>query len=203
MAEIYRLIPADIYKIQQQTADNAAVLQVIEALQSNASTVEEPLNTNCPTCEVEGDATGFVLIEFQGQEFKKICPTCNGNLMYYTAEGAETPPVNPFEDDITSNRKPADFLEALNAFDNVSTLDLLNTALIGNVPVVLSHNCPLCEVDGESTGTITVQSEPTSCTLCMGYQKTYLEYQMVDGEIEVVTPTIPPPDPIPPLPPIS
>ncbi len=206
MVTITRLRPSDLQQVQAQTANNAALSDVITSLQFNKSTELAPLNTSCPTCVVAENPTGFVSVEINGNAYKVVCPTCLGYLHYHTVGGALPTPVNPFEAPLVVNRLlPADLKEAIAGFPGSATLDTMITSLQGNLGYPVAFACPLCVVDGSSTGWVTVQTKKVVCPLCAGYQKTFDEYQLTDGVPDRVAPDQPPPDPplVQPLPPFG
>lgn len=169
---ITRLRPADLQEVQVQTANNAAVTDVITALQAGKSTEQAPLNTLCPSCSANNAQKGYLPFTWKGKDYHFLCTTCKGYALVYTVGGQLTPPVNPFNAPLVVTRLlPSDLIEAMVAFPNSTTLDLLITSLQGNVPdgaPVLLYDCGLCS----ATGWITANKIKIICPTCAGYQKT-------------------------------
>jgi len=201
MQIITRITPADLQQIQTQTATDASIADVITSLQSSKSTQQAPLNTSCPTCQVNGQPTGFLSATIDGTTYKVPCTTCGGVMLVHTDDGQLEPPVNPFEAALDVYRVlPADLNEALQAFQNSGTLDAMITSLQGNAPVGKERTkaCPLCKVGGVSTGWVTVQNKNTICPLCVGQQKTVMEYELIDGKPSIyIAPYTEPQNPLP------
>lgn len=193
---ITRLKPAYLQQVQIQAnvGNNGTIANVIKSLQFNNNS--PVLNTNCPTCAVEGAAKGFVTASLHGNTVKTPCPTCKGYLLYHTTDGAVTPPTNPFNAPIVVTRLlPADLVEALDGFPSSTTLSTMIASLQANVATPPTHNCPVCT----HTGWITVNANKAICWLCNGVQKTVNEYTYTSGVlVRVFTPPVLPNPRIPP-----
>lgn len=198
---ITRLLPADLRQIQGQSADNATLANAVTALQFMVTTDAAPLNTNCPTCVVNGSATGFVNLPVPNADSVKFpCPTCKGYLLYHTPGGGVTPPTNPFESKLEVYKiLPADILECIATYPESTTLDAAITSLQGDV---ITYDCPNCKVDTVVTGFITVSAQKKYCPLCNGNLKTANQYEISNGAVVNVY-TVPDnpviPNPIPPI----
>lgn len=194
LVTITRLKAADLFQVQEQTATNATLADVITALQAGYQvSANILLNTNCPTCQDGGIPQGFLPGELpSGTAVKIPCTNCHGYLRIYTPGGPLPLPVNPFPDPLEVMRLlPADLRQALNGFPSSLTLDAMIVSLQNNYDVPLTHDCPQCS----HTGLRVISAVTVICNLCTGQQKTQLEYAIVDGVIIVVPPVIPPPDP--------
>ena len=202
LISITRLLPSDLQEVQVQTSSDALVSDVIASLQYNYNLIQtalvpsKPLNTACPTCTngKNGISKGFLLSSFKGKDFKYPCPTCKGYLLTYTQQGLLTPPINPFRSAIAVTRLlPADLIEALDYFPNGTTLDIMIASLQNNFDLPPLCNCAQCAngIDNVSTGWVTFQGTKTTCPLCGGYQLTDLQWQVKNGILSIVVPSIP------------
>jgi hypothetical protein len=196
MQHITRLTPADLQEVQQQTSASAAISDVITALQANKSTEQKPLNTLCPTCSTNGTQRGYLPFIWKKRANNVLCPTCKGYALINTTGGQMTPPVNPFEKTLRVTRLlPSDLIEAMAAFTDSTALDALITSLQENMhddSLPAAYDCPICAVDGVSTGWVTQEGNKTLCFICNGYQKTMFQIPAVPLSISqsVSLPTI-------------
>ena len=202
LISITRLLPSDLQEVQVQTSSDALVSDVIASLQYNYNLIQtalvpsKPLNTACPTCTngKNGISTGFLLSSFKGKDFKYPCPTCKGYLLTNTNGGILPIPNNPFRNAISVTRLlPADLIEALGYFPNGTTLDIMIASLQNNFDLPPLCNCAQCAngINNVSTGWVTFQGTKTTCPLCGGYQLTDLQWQLTNGKLSIVVPSIP------------
>lgn len=172
---ITRLRPADLREVQVQTATNATLSDIILSLKAGKSTELVPLNTFCPTCNSKGTSLGYLTFSYNGVDHHSLCPTCKGFALIHTADGGETPPVNPFDAPLVVTRLlPSDLIEALIAYPASSTLDLMIISLQAGLPDI-NYDCSVCS----ATGWVTIGDNKNICYICNGYQKTIYQIPAV------------------------